>query len=299
MGRTGPADLCIPQTADLFGVCYGNGTFIAVGYNNLILFSKDLLSWANVGSGYANLRGVCYGNGIFLSVGYVYRGMVDGVVLSSVDGVSWASEDFYSTGLYGVCYGNGTFAVVGANGMIRTSTEGAIRGNWYGVAYQPYASELHGVCYGKSSFLAVGYNGSIVQYNPLVAMSAATDNSGGKITLVFNEAPSGLPASGSAGFSITLNGTVGDVVTGCTQESGKPTNIDLTLTSPVKYKDTVTLNYAPGALHLPNGQILPAFSMAVVNNVPSPLAVISVVPNMTSPQPVGTTVRWTCTAQRV
>jgi hypothetical protein len=92
-------------TARLFGVAYGNGTFVAVGGLGTILTSTDGVTWTSETSGINyHLWGVTYGNGTFVAVGD------DGTILTSTDGVTWTSETSGTNyNLEGVTYGNGTF----------------------------------------------------------------------------------------------------------------------------------------------------------------------------------------------
>jgi hypothetical protein len=54
----------------LFGVTYGNGLFVAVGWDGTILTSPDGVNWTARTSGTSNcLSGVTYGNGLFVAVG--------------------------------------------------------------------------------------------------------------------------------------------------------------------------------------------------------------------------------------
>jgi hypothetical protein len=54
----------------LGGVAYGNGLFVAVGWNGAILTSPDGVTWTQRTSGTGNgLNGVAYGNGRFVAVG--------------------------------------------------------------------------------------------------------------------------------------------------------------------------------------------------------------------------------------
>ncbi|MGY2954787.1 hypothetical protein ACVWZQ_002946, partial [Thermostichus sp. MS-CIW-29] len=55
----------------LNGVAYGNGLFVAVGWDGTILTSPDGVSWTQRTSGTSNwLNGVAYGNGLFVAVGW-------------------------------------------------------------------------------------------------------------------------------------------------------------------------------------------------------------------------------------
>jgi len=139
---------------DLYGVTYGNGTFVAVGNSGTIFTSTNGATWTSQTSGTINqLTGVTYGNGIFIAVGY------SGTILTSPDdGVTWTSRTSgISEGLTGVTYGNGTFVAEGLNGTTLISLDN-------GVTWAPItlgiSDDLFGVTYGNYTFVAVGgFNG--------------------------------------------------------------------------------------------------------------------------------------------
>jgi hypothetical protein len=93
----------------LYGVAFGNGTFVAVGDNGIILTSSDGTDWTPRNSEtQVALNGVTYGNGAFVAVGG------NGVVLTSSNGIDWTlGNSGTQVALHGVAYGNGTFVVVG------------------------------------------------------------------------------------------------------------------------------------------------------------------------------------------
>jgi hypothetical protein len=99
-------------TPYLNGVAYGNGTFVAVGDDGIVVTSPDGVTWTERNSGTnSNFYAVAYGNGTFVAVGYAYPAFI----YTSTDGVVWtgkASASSYSVP-YGVTYGNSTFVAVG------------------------------------------------------------------------------------------------------------------------------------------------------------------------------------------
>jgi len=158
-------------TIPLAGVAYGNGTFVAVGWNGTILTApgggpRRGLAWTSHNSGTSMfLSGVAYGNGTFLTVG------LNGVVLTSPDGVTWTNRtpSFHEGPRYsllGISYGKDTFVAVGTGGTVLTSPDGV---TWTvrikGSAMNPSGvvdDDLGGVAYGNGTFVAVGINGAIV-----------------------------------------------------------------------------------------------------------------------------------------
>jgi hypothetical protein len=69
---------------DLYGVAYGNGTFVAVGECHPHPHLPGRGEWTPQPTGTSSiLYGVTYGNGLFVAVGG------SGTILTSPDGVSW------------------------------------------------------------------------------------------------------------------------------------------------------------------------------------------------------------------
>jgi hypothetical protein len=87
----------LPQGNILYGIAYGNNTFVAVGRNEgAILTSPDGGTWTVRPSGISNwLRGIVYGKTIFVAVGKA------GTILTSQDRLIWAYEDFDGESLRG------------------------------------------------------------------------------------------------------------------------------------------------------------------------------------------------------
>lgn len=117
-----------PSMLQLFAAAYGNGTFVAVGYDyyggNNLDYSTNGINWAGPAAptDCANFYGVAYGDGYFVAVG-------DGTELNSnattnkniyfsADGINWTAvssgvpANDVST-IYDVAYGAGRFVAVG------------------------------------------------------------------------------------------------------------------------------------------------------------------------------------------
>ena len=104
----------------LYDVAFGNGRFVAVGNEGLVMMSPDGRLWCIDESGTDDrLRGITYGNRIFVAVGYV------GTIITSRDGQNWVSQKSDTeTRLQSVAYGDGHFVAVGWNRTVLTSTNG-------------------------------------------------------------------------------------------------------------------------------------------------------------------------------
>jgi hypothetical protein len=108
------------DSGDLTGVCHGQGLFVAVGRNGVILTSATGETWNVQSSGTsAWLLAVTCGEGRFVAVGAA------GTVLSSEDGMNWTTlASGVITDLYAVRFGSGLFVITGTDNVILTSSDG-------------------------------------------------------------------------------------------------------------------------------------------------------------------------------
>ena len=142
------------MTVGLYGVTYGNNTYVAVGNANYgygaIFTSTDGSDWTfqNSGSG-ASFFDVTYANSIFTAIGH------GGSIIYSSDATTWTSSDnVTSNRLNGVAYGSGIYFGVGDNYTITYSTDGTSWGNLGASGNIP----IHDIIYANSNFYtAEGY----------------------------------------------------------------------------------------------------------------------------------------------
>jgi hypothetical protein len=142
---------------------YGNGTFVVARGDDYLVVSSDGYTWTWVDSNtdFYQLYGVAYGNGIFVAVGYVVVGeSVYGKILTSLDGTTWEEVETTTNflPLSNVIYGDGIFVAVGLYGAIYSSVNGTVwseRSRWG-------SSLLYAVANGDQGFVAVGEHGSIL-----------------------------------------------------------------------------------------------------------------------------------------
>jgi uncharacterized protein YjdB len=134
----------------LFGVAYGNGTYVAVGLGDESLTSPDGLTWTAhpLGASYA-LMGLAFGNNIFVAIG------ANNKILTSNNGVTWLEQVLSGQFIQfnRVTYKNGKFIVVGMAGTILTSTDGM---NWNSQSIGTGNLSLWGVTYDNGKYVAVG-----------------------------------------------------------------------------------------------------------------------------------------------
>ena len=143
-------------------VCYGNGKYVAVGYNidngyNLIsgndfAYSTDGMNWTEgtISSTSRRWQSVCYGNGKFVAVADISK-----YFAYSTDGIHWIEGTISSTNRYweSVCYGNGIFIAVASNYYYAYSIDGI---NWVSGKISSGDRAWQSVCYGNGIFIAVG-----------------------------------------------------------------------------------------------------------------------------------------------
>jgi len=160
----------------LLGVTYGNGMFVAVGWNSTILKSSDGVTWERINnSSIPNnevLESVAYGNGKFIVVS------ASGKIWYSLDGDNWTKAKVppATTSFTCVTYENSSFLACGNSDKILRSSDGLnwssisteltkwFYGEWfYGKWYRKGPPNLlYGVGYGNGYYVAVGERGRIL-----------------------------------------------------------------------------------------------------------------------------------------
>ena len=154
------------DSAFLNSVCYGNGKFVAVGHDNLVVYSLNGgNTWqdAKLPNNNAYWSSVCYGNGRFVAVSY---NAIDCRAAYSTDGETWYRPNV-PTGLQNdeqwdkICYGGGKFVTIAfGSDHIAFSHDGI---KWE-TNTAPDSAPWKSVCYGKGKFVAVA-NNNIAAYS--------------------------------------------------------------------------------------------------------------------------------------
>ena len=106
--------------ADLWGVCYGGGQFVAVGAGGTVLGSPDGLTWTRRASGTTEwLLAVAHNGRVFVAVGDHHT------ILVSSDGIIWRQRAYNGAGprLNGVAARDGYFVAVGEKAEITVSVD--------------------------------------------------------------------------------------------------------------------------------------------------------------------------------
>ena len=113
------------DTGTWYGVTYGNGKFVAVGYiNTQVMYSSDGINWTGASAASADYwQSVTYGNGKFVATSLVSGSFGSvGKFMYSSDGINWLpltprENESYS----GITYGNGKFVAVSSSGTYRVN----------------------------------------------------------------------------------------------------------------------------------------------------------------------------------
>jgi hypothetical protein len=126
---------------NIIGVVYGNGRFVAVGYDDkpedkIIAYSTDGIAWTKApvqpGVFAKNTIGVVYGNGTFVvagynddkNEGYVSDKLNESIIMYSTDGITWTRastpELFRNSHIF---FGNGKFITIGNYRYQQTGTQ--------------------------------------------------------------------------------------------------------------------------------------------------------------------------------
>ncbi|MDR1909955.1 MAG: bacterial Ig-like domain-containing protein [Spirochaetaceae bacterium] len=139
---------------NIIGVVYGNGRFVAVGYDDrpedkIIAYSTDGIAWTKApvqpGVFAKNTIGVVYGNGAFVvagynddkNEGYVSDKLNESIIMYSTDGITWTRastpERFRNIHIF---FGNGKFVTIGNYRYQQTGTQ-----QWTVSYYQAESSD--------------------------------------------------------------------------------------------------------------------------------------------------------------
>ncbi len=154
-------------------VTFGNGQFIAVGYDNssrtsVVATSADGIAWISEKEDPFQApffaRSICYGNGTFVAVGYYTDGSTpNNIAFYSADGIAWMQTPLPVTiSCIKVIYANEKFVAVGnaatyalysSDGINWTQAELPANGGWTGLAY------------GLDKFVAIDSSGALSAYS--------------------------------------------------------------------------------------------------------------------------------------
>lgn len=203
--------------ADLLGVAYGNGLYVAVGSGGTILTSPDAATWTQRETPTtAQLNAVAFGSGLFVAVG-------DGrTVLTSTDGTEWAPRHVDSgiaNTLYGIAHTDSQFVVVAGNASGAPHSGGSILTSSDGITWVartiPTSEPLRTVTAGNGTIVAAGgpANGAsptVLTSTDGIAWTARTLSIVAGVSLEFNAVTHGgsgfLLGAGDGGLFVSTDG---------------------------------------------------------------------------------------------
>jgi len=185
------------QNNEWNNVAYGNGMFVAVGWNysfsgpvyDNFMYSLDGETWTNgvgpqydeyfVGPTVSLPSGVAYGNGVWVAV--VWNGPANDLVVNSPDGINWYNVPNYLgvspwTPLNNYPDFYGWSCVEFDNGIFMAGSVGKVQSSWIGIMTSTDGyhwtgrtistdCEVLGIAYGGGTWVAVGQwdvNGPII-----------------------------------------------------------------------------------------------------------------------------------------
>ena len=210
-----------PTNALFRGVAYGNGTYLACGDNGALVRSTNGITWTAVSSGTAlSLQGVGYG-AEFVDAGGTNGATTDsplfvvvgasGLIMTSTNGASWTTRTSgTTTWLSDVMYGNGYYVAVGNTRILR-SADGIA---WSAATNSTY---LYRVAYCSGVFKTTGRSGAIWTSSDGATWAAETSGTTNDIRGI-SYAHDQFAAVGFNGTILT-KGTMAGAVTG---DGGEP-----------------------------------------------------------------------------
>jgi len=143
-------------TTGWMSLAYGNGMFVAIGYNSsIIMTSPTGVTWTQRTAPSSTVwRCVAYGNGRFVAASY---GTTIGMV--SLDGITWTATTLPTNiGWESLCFGNGIFVLIAHQSAIfATSVDGI---NWTQRSV-PVSALWSSIAYGNGTFVAISRDGYV------------------------------------------------------------------------------------------------------------------------------------------
>ena len=105
----------VPNIVD---IAFGNGRFVAVGYEGLLAYSTDGARWTSVKDSifpYGGMQSIAFGNGWFVAGGEPYNNYTNNCLAFSSDGITWKPVNEISrlSGVEKVVFGNNRFVGIG------------------------------------------------------------------------------------------------------------------------------------------------------------------------------------------
>lgn len=190
-------------------IAYGNGLWVATGYNGFISTSTDAVTWVTRTSNFGTsiVKTVDYGNNVWVAGGN------GGQIRTSTDGVTWVTQtsNFGTSQVTRVRYKNNLWVAVGAGGSIRTATDAV---TWVTQTSNFGTTAILDANYGNGIWVASGNAGQLRTSTDAVTWVTQTSNFGVSNILSVNFGNGVWVATGqSAQFRRSIDGISWTTVT--------------------------------------------------------------------------------------
>jgi len=185
-------------TDRILGLAYGDGLFVAVGYDGVMTTSTDGISWTSRTSGFGTTRiyAAAYGDGLYLAGGS------SSTMTTSTDGVSWTSRTSGLPVHTTIIYGDGLYLAQWGRD-ISTSTNGT---SWT-LQEDVNSNYLYSLAYGDGLYLAAGTDGDMISSTNGTAWNSRSSGMSGNILALSYGNGLYLAGSNSGELSTSTDGT--------------------------------------------------------------------------------------------
>jgi len=199
-------------TNALQNIVFGNGRFVAVGYQGTVISSIDGIEWTRRESGTVDsLYTVVFGGGLFVAAGN------RGALTVSEDGENWTAINSGTFNpLFGSTYGDGQWVVAGGSNIL-------VSANGFQFFNRPSRflprAFLNAIAYGDGRFVGVGAGGYAVWSTNTVDWLPSESPIGNHFTLTHAGGQFVAAGGGLTGFTITATSKDGSLWNGQTLDS--------------------------------------------------------------------------------
>jgi hypothetical protein len=153
--------------ADIKGVYFIDGAFLACGESSIMARSTDGITWSNVTASVSGVQSIAYGNGKYIGVSNTTS------IATSTNGTSWtATSNVFTVGKKKIIFNNGLFLTVGTGTNIMTSTDGV---TWTSRSSGLPSGDIYSIAYGNGKYVAVANTGNITTSADGVTWTANTN----------------------------------------------------------------------------------------------------------------------------
>jgi hypothetical protein len=160
-GRTWGVSGIVPSSG-WRSMCYGNGIYVAVSYQGLVITSSDATNWATQSTpSVRSWSGITYGSGTFVIISndYYYTPQI----MTSPDGGTWTTQSTPNLSppnyleLRDITYGDKFVMVIGGEGGYDKIAYSSNSISWTKVNIPVWSPDLYRITYGNGKYVATAY----------------------------------------------------------------------------------------------------------------------------------------------